>query len=557
MENNQYREYSEALDTFLLSMERIPSQIHPDNAKALTPICDFLRIAQINIVYYDSPAHERQKEGDNIVLLSRKGFDTKRVLSFREESAENSILIINFYPFKDEKDWSDFEISKINLIEKMLFVYNERRHSIQITANQVYRDPDLSIFNLTYYMKACNQIIREGSISKYTACYFDINHYAEIIHQLGRPQATEILFKFIHLLQESLSEDELICRVGGDNFVLLFYKEKTNSILDFLNGIHLSCENDSENIVYVTTTSGFYHIQETDTTASDIVDKISFVFNLAKNVYHVPYMTYDDEMAKNIKDSKAIETMFPQALEEEEFQVFYQPKVSLKNYHLAGAEALCRWWHDGEMIMPYRFIPVLEESNNINLLDFYMLEHVCRDLRQWLDEGKTVVKVSVNFSRRHLSDANLVEHILSVINSYEIPHEYIELELTETTSEVDYKVLRQIVTGLQQAGISTSVDDFGMGYSSINLIRELPWNVLKIDKSFLDDSTDENKNRNIMFSHVISMAQEIGLECIVEGVESPEHIRLLKEHNCYLAQGFFFDKPLPKETFEDRLNAIQ
>jgi sensor c-di-GMP phosphodiesterase-like protein len=122
---------------------------------------------------------------------------------------------------------------------------------------------------------------------------------------------------------------------------------------------------------------------------------------------------------------------------------------------------------------------------------------------------------------------------------------------------VDFKDLRQIVTGLQKAGIHTSVDDFGMGYSSLNLIRDLPWNVLKIDKSFLDKKENGDKSGKIMLSHVISMAQDLGLECLVEGVETPEQIKFLKENNCYLAQGFFFDKPLKKEEFENRLDGIQ
>ena len=186
-------------------------------------------------------------------------------------------------------------------------------------------------------------------------------------------------------------------------------------------------------------------------------------------------------------------------------------------------------------------------------LVFYMLEEVCRDIRHWLDDGKEVVKVSVNLSRCHFGDVHLLEHLLAIIDKYKIPHEYIEIELTETTTDVGFKDLKEIVFGLQKEGISTSVDDFGVGYSSLNLIRELPWNVIKIDKSFLqhvEDSSDKNK---IMLRHVIQMAQEIGMECIVEGVETIDHIKLLKENSCYMAQGYFFDTPLPEEVFREKL----
>ncbi|MCH5250300.1 MAG: EAL domain-containing protein, partial [Lachnospiraceae bacterium] len=135
-------------------------------------------------------------------------------------------------------------------------------------------------------------------------------------------------------------------------------------------------------------------------------------------------------------------------------------------------------------------------------------------------------------------------------------HKYIEIELTETTTDVEFKDLKRTIGGLQQSGISTSVDDFGIGYSSLNLIKEIPWNVLKLDKSLLPDLGDESPVQNgVMFKYVVAMAQEMGLECIAEGVETKEQVKLLADNKCNLAQGFYFDKPLPVEEFETRLDA--
>ena len=167
------------------------------------------------------------------------------------------------------------------------------------------------------------------------------------------------------------------------------------------------------------------------------------------------------------------------------------------------------------------------------------------------------MKVSVNLSRLHLGDADLLENILGIIDKHNVPHEYIEIELTETTTDVDFTELKKIVNGLREQGISTSVDDFGMGYSSLNLIRELPWNVLKIDKSFLPTSAENQDPSKVkMLRHIITMSQDLGLECIVEGVETAEQVKLLKECQCYLAQGFYFDKPLPVKEFERRLDEM-
>ena len=248
--------------------------------------------------------------------------------------------------------------------------------------------------------------------------------------------------------------------------------------------------------------------------------------------------------------------LFPDAIKDEEFHVFYQPKVSLKNYTLVGAEALCRWFHDGKIVPPCDFIPVLEQSGKICELDFYMLEHVCKDLRKWIDEGRRIVKVSVNLSRVHTGDEKLTEKLFGIIDKYSVPHEYIEIELVETTTDSNFTYLRKIVNDLHERGIHTSVDDFGIGYSSMNLIQELPWNVLKIDKSFLPDDANSDRKRFVMLKHLISLAQDLGLDCIVEGVETETQIKILKENGCFLAQGFYFDKPLPFEVFQEKLHFL-
>ena len=163
--------------------------------------------------------------------------------------------------------------------------------------------------------------------------------------------------------------------------------------------------------------------------------------------------------------------------------------------------------------------------------------------------------MSVNMSRRHLMDMDLLSHILFVIDKYQVPHEYIEIELTETTSDVEFRDLKRIVAGLQRAGISTSVDDFGIGYSSLNLIKEIPWDLLKVDRKFLPSDDEPAQDRQaVMFRHVVSMAKDLGLVCVAEGVETQEQLDILRENGCEIAQGFLFDKPLPVKEYEQRMD---
>ena len=337
---------------------------------------------------------------------------------------------------------------------------------------------------------------------------------------------------------------------------MLFTKEHLDFVRDYLSGTKVIYGENGEH-VNVATCAGYYLIPENTDSPVEIMDRTCTAYQLAKNVAKRPYMFFDDTLLKQQDHIQEIEAMFPDAIANEEFKVFYQPKTQLNDYQMAGAEALCRWFRDGRIIPPGEFIPVLETSKAICTLDFYMLDHVCRDIRRWLDEKREVVKVSVNLSRLHLGDEDLLENILGIIDKHNVPHQYIEIELTETTTDVDFTELKKIVNGLREQNISTSVDDFGMGYSSLNLIRELPWNVLKIDKSFLPTrSENQDPSKLKMLRHIITMSQDLGLECIVEGVETAEQVNLLKECKCFLAQGYYFDKPLPVSEFEHRLDRI-
>jgi EAL domain-containing protein (putative c-di-GMP-specific phosphodiesterase class I) len=218
-----------------------------------------------------------------------------------------------------------------------------------------------------------------------------------------------------------------------------------------------------------------------------------------------------------------------------------------------GAEALCRWIRDGQVVPPIDFIPVLERSKMVCDLDFYVLDHACRDIRNWIDKGGSPVEISTNFSRVHLNNPYLSKQIVQTIDRYEIPHELIIVELTETTSSVHSKRMSELVYKLKDEGIRTSVDDFGVGYSSMSMLRDIPFSELKIDRSFLTYTTDTRDRSAVMMKHVISMATELGMRCIAEGVETPDQIRMLKEMDCLRAQGFYFDRPLPREEFVKRL----
>lgn len=550
-----YKAYSRLLNEFIIEGEKIEQYRGPAFNKILEPICKFLRISRISSAVFDSTCDSAIIKSAPHIYYDDGNADSTRVLKFTENNVRACKANYSFMQSKSGQDWSEEEVQQIEAFEKLIYTFCDRSYASTIAKDLSMFDNDLMVYPLTFFLATVKNLIRQGRIGEFGGVYFNIKHFSYINDRFGRDCATNIMKQFIHGIQEKILYEECICRVGGDNFVVLFKKDNLNIIKNYLSGMPITF-NDGETVT-VTTTAGYYMIPEATESATDVMDRISTAYQLAKSVYKRPFLFYDDEIMQHQTHVKEIEMMFPSAIENEEFKVFYQPKTQLNNYQLAGAEALCRWFRNGKVISPGEFIPVLEGSKAICTLDFYMLDHVCRDIRRWLDEGREAVKVSVNLSRLHLGDEDLLESILRIIDKYKVPHHFIEIELTETTTDVDYKELKKIVYGLREQDISTSVDDFGVGYSSLNLIREMPWNVLKIDKSFLPTQEEENNDPSKvkMLRHIITMSQDLGLECIVEGVETAEQVKLLKDCKCYLAQGFYFDRPLPVKEFEQKLES--
>ena len=252
-----------------------------------------------------------------------------------------------------------------------------------------------------------------------------------------------------------------------------------------------------------------------------------------------------------VYDDKLLEIMA--ALEKGEFVPYYQPKVNSRTKKLVGAEALVRWIHAGHLVSPAEFIPVMEHNNIICLLDYYMLEHVCADIAAWLSAGLTVPVISVNFSRRNLQNEQIAQDIDAIVTKHQVPRSLIEIEITETTDEFSTAIVKSFVDELHRLGYRVSIDDFGCGSSSLNILREITFDTLKIDKSFVDRQYAKDL---IILGFIIKMARAINLEIIAEGVEQLSQLENLFSMGCEIIQGYYFDKPLPHDDFQERVATL-
>ena len=550
--------YLTALENVIHKMHQLPNAEPEQNFEMLAAFCDILRLGKVEAAVYENEVSEHLGSPATTCFYDCGKARESGYISERITAVDEMVIVYRVYPIEGEAEWTDEERERIHTFIALLSTVSGKSRLVKLAYRMTYYDSELGMYNLKQFMKQAHILCKTGQIAQFTAVRFNLKHFSVVNQNVGRETGTLVMKKFVGFVDAiSADKDELTCRVGGDNFLTLIKNEKLPSVLDILNGTDVIYDEKLDEHIFVSATVGVYMIRDADSSMlpTDIMDRVSLAFQAAKNSSQTDIVYFDTALLTRSKHNNDISTLFPKALEEGEFLVYYQPKIAIDGGHIAGAEALCRWMHDGRLVPPGEFIPVLEQGLDICKLDFYMLDTVCKDIRRWLDNGKNAVRVSVNFSRRHLSDRNLLEHIIQIVDRNHVPHEYLEIELTETTTDVEFKDLKRTIKGLQQSGISTSVDDFGIGYSSLNLIKEIPWDVLKLDRTLLPDKGDENPvQKSVMFKYVVAMAQEMGLECIAEGVETAEQVQLLADNKCNLAQGFYFDRPLPVKEFETRFD---
>lgn len=262
---------------------------------------------------------------------------------------------------------------------------------------------------------------------------------------------------------------------------------------------------------------------------------------------------FDQEMLGRQVWERWVEDNMEEALNNEEFKVYLQPKYSPLNGKLVGAEALVRWISPTEgFIAPNRFIPIFEDTGFITQLDDYMISRVSKLQAEWMIQGKKMIPISVNVSRAHFAQEGLAEHICELVDAYGPRHDLIELEVTESAFFDDKDILVETVKQLKAYGFHVSMDDFGAGYSSLNSLKDIPLDVLKLDGEFFRGDDDDGRGR-IVVREAIQLARSLDMRVVAEGIEKKEHVEFLAGQGCDMIQGFYFAKPMPITEFEEKV----
>ena len=520
---------------------------------ASAEIIEVLKVGRIVFFEYKDMSAELRDEPFIVnVRYEGESFNEDDYVMNRSVVPNGNVVRVCIFPVAGYS-WNDEERQLVGEFLLIISTLKSRIRMKEFIEYATFHERELGFYNSFYLGKTLSMVQKLDRLSEYSIIFFNLVNISGINSMIGRAEADIMMRRFGAMLTEGLEQPECLCRMGGDNFVMVARHEHVDTLLKILNGTDMNGDASFWETIRMSAYCGVYHCSGREKSFSECIDYAQASMLIAKNTNHANVQFYDESMVRIVTNTKKIESRFKDAIIKKEFVAYYQPKVNLENNMLIGAEALCRWNRGKKLITPDQFIPVLEKSNRICSLDFYMLETVCKDLASWMDKGKTPVRVSTNFSRKHLGNPNFVSDVINIVDEYRIPRSLIVIELTETTTESDLIRLTECVQEFRKAGFDVSVDDFGVGYSSMSMIKDVPFSEIKIDRSFI--SSDSISDRDmIMMKHIITLADDLGMTTIAEGVETKEQIELLRKYGCYRAQGYIFDKPLTKEDFEKVLD---
>ena len=427
----------------------------------------------------------------------------------------------------------------------------------------LYKDVGMDVWNLNYLLYAGENKLLPERKRQYAVVGVNIVKLRRFNVVYGWDAGEELLGIVKDVLQNCVDEKEEICaRSHGDRFVLLLawdnWREFMKRLLEIQQIVETKIYDDTEN--HLSVHMGVYAIPANEMDLKLAVSYANQALEVTGNNNISEIKVYDAPFEDMIRERHDREKLLESVEIEGNFVAYYQSKVDVRTNQMVGAEALIRFKDptaDGAIRSPGFFVPYYEQTGRILELDFFVLKEVCKLLRRRLDEGKAVVPISCNFSRIHFAKDGFAARFAAVLDEYQIDRSLIEVEITETlvVEELQQQKIKKTINELVEKGIHLSIDDFGAGYSSLGVFEQIPASVVKLDRSFLLNHEDHDRQVHIMKS-IVKLTNDLDAQVVCEGVENAEHVYLMKEIEAYIAQGYFYARPMPEAEFEERLDML-
>ncbi|WP_232284488.1 EAL domain-containing protein [Bacillus timonensis] len=472
---------------------------------------------------------------------------------------------------RDNKgDYIDIEAS-FSVIDKSTFSKNDlilvvmrdirfRKIFEQKIYHLAFHDTLTNLPNRRSFMNEFNRELidrkNRASSSKMSVLFIDLDNFKSINDQWGHDVGDQVLIEAARIIKDTIRPSDLVGRVGGDEFIVLFkdikdeedLKQYVNQILTKFNTpISISGQE-----YFITCSIGVATYPNDGDTSRELIKNADDALYNVKNKGKNHYLLFNSKIKSESLERRLLESALRNAIKEEQFYLEYQPKLNISTKQLIGMEALVRWKHpELGTIPPGKFITLAEETGLIVPLGEWILRESCRQMKEWQENGYQSLVISVNVSIRQLEDPHFIKTVEKILKEIDLDPKWLEIEVTESVF-MDVNDAASVLEEIRQLGIQISIDDFGTGYSSLSYLKHLPIDTLKVDASFIKDIHVNEESRAIVKS-VLTLATTLGLNVIAEGIETQEHVNELNKDGLIFGQGFYFSKPLNSQAFEEFL----
>ena len=422
-------------------------------------------------------------------------------------------------------------------------------NALQLERYRATHDPLTGLYNKEFFYEKVRQRLDEQPEEEFMLICSDIGNFKMVNDVFGTECGDRVLIRIAGSLYKLCRQDQIYGRIDNDGFALLMKKSDYDE--EYFQTVPQSKVYIEKDIEYpIRLYLGVYEIVQKNLPVSVMCDRAKMAIETIKGNYQKRLAYYDEKLRQSVLNEQEIMGELDEAIASGQFQIYLQAQVNGQG-ESHGAEALVRWIHPTKgYLPPSEFIDILEKNGAIVRLDRYVWELACKKLRAWTAEGREDMYLSVNISPKDFYFIDIYETFTSLVEQYEIDPKRLHLEITETSVMTDVEQRIKIIEQLQAYGFIVEMDDFGSGYSSLNMLKEIHVNVLKVDMVFLRKTTEMERSRKILRTIVV-LAQELGMNTIVEGVETKEQLEFLKSISCDIFQGYYFAKPMEVSRFEE------
>ena len=482
---------------------------------------------------------------DSFVALREKIRGARSLMQGKLQENRAFIGYICMIDCEKERIWTSQEIATFFLLIKIINTAILQMRMLRQHHQKSSQDTLTKAWNLKKFYQKAVENMSVGNQKKYALITMDIKNFKYINSEYGYAYGDRILVAIVEILNLYMEDEECFARIDADIFILLLNYEDIEKLKQRLNLLIKKIERYNIRYDLITNIScmlGIYLINDITMDIAQMIDYANTARKSIKDSHESCIAFYNGKLEEKFIREHRLSSIMRQSLKNHEFIVFYQPKVNIYTNQCVGVEALVRWRRqDGNMIYPSEFIPLFEKNHFIIDLDMYVLEQVCIQINTWIKQGKKPLPVSVNISRVDLKNNDIVKQIVEICDTYQINRSLIELEITESAFLENESIAIERSKELKAEGFLLSIDDFGTGFSSLSLLKDLPMDVLKLDHTFFQ--TQMNKREKIILTNIIRMAKQLDMTIVSEGIETRQHVAFLKTIGCEIAQGFYYARP--------------